>query len=679
SCGDDTIGPGISTSNCRGGFDFTVLFEESFLIVAPASVLLILLPFRVLNLARQPRLLPRNAIHSSKLIAVFLYSLLQLAVLVDVALYPQLQTRVSIPAAVLALAAGLGLLVISHLEHTRSIRPSFLITSFLIVTLLFDIVRARTQWLFHNHVASAGLLTVSVAITATMLVFEAWDKRCNFASLGYSFSREGTSGLLSRASFWWLNPLLRHGSHDVLTQDKLPLVHERLGSERVAADIRRTWDTANQSRNHASAYACVRSLWSQLLIITIPKLLLVGLSFGQTYLIQDAVNYVQTVDTRPMGEGYGLLGGFALVYVGLAIATGWATQLTFRMMASMRGQLILLIYARMIVLPVCSVRESAMISLVSTDVQRIAETFHLFLVNLVSSVLQTAIAVYLLYTQLGAVCVAPIFVALGKQLIAGNGISGLQRRWLEAIQHRINFTSVVLNSIKGIKMLGLSVMMRDHAQKMRDDELDISRRYRKFQCLNIALVNLPQIVSTLAIFMTYAIVAKLQGSQGMQVSQAITSLAALNLLSVPLATLVWGIPVGWAALRCFSRVQEFLIQESLTDARLGVTSIGGRTGVPLQLRHNENLQHQWLNASADAARVRLAQASFGWSTSTPQVVKDVTLVIARDCKLMIVVGRTEALLPAPLCAKMAGIRVGPHRCCSSSYCQGPGHCAALEA
>ncbi|KAH8200182.1 hypothetical protein TruAng_005630 [Truncatella angustata] len=312
-------------------------------------------------------------------------------------------------------------------------------------------------------------------------------------------------------------------------------------------------------------------------------LLLVGLSFGQTYLIQDAVNYVQTVDTRPMGEGYGLLGGFALVYVGLAIATGWATQLTFRMMASMRGQLILLIYARMIVLPVCSVRESAMISLVSTDVQRIAETFHLFLVNLVSSVLQTAIAVYLLYTQLGAVCVAPIFVALG------------------------------------IKMLGLSVMMRDHAQKMRDDELDISRRYRKFQCLNIALVNLPQIVSTLAIFMTYAIVAKLQGSQGMQVSQAITSLAALNLLSVPLATLVWGIPVGWAALRCFSRVQEFLIQESLTDARLGVTSIGGRTGVPLQLRHNENLQHQWLNASADAARVRLAQASFGWSTSTPQV------------------------------------------------------------
>jgi hypothetical protein len=41
--------------------------------------------------------------------------------------------------------------------------------------------------------------------------------------------------------------------------------------------------------------------------------------------------------------------------------------------------------------------------------------------------------------------------------------------------------------MKGVKMLGLSDKMRIHVQNMRDDELDISRQTRKFQCLNITL------------------------------------------------------------------------------------------------------------------------------------------------------------------------------------------------
>jgi ATP-binding cassette, subfamily C (CFTR/MRP), member 1 len=62
-----------------------------------------------------------------------------------------------------------------------------------------------------------------------------------------------------------------------------------------------------------------------------------------------------------------------------------------------------------------------MVALVSTDVQRIAETFHLFLVNLVPSVVQSAIAIYILYTQLGAVCIAPILVALSRPFPASRG------------------------------------------------------------------------------------------------------------------------------------------------------------------------------------------------------------------------------------------------------------------
>jgi hypothetical protein len=164
-----------------------------------------------------------------------------------VAIDPLVRTKVSIPATVLSLSAGLSLIVTSHLEHTKSIRPSFLITGFLLATLLSDIARVRTQWVLQNHVALAGILTASVAVKLTMLVLEAWEKRSGLARLGYTFSRESTSGLLSRASFWWLNSLLRLGSHIILTQDKLPGVHERLSSQRVATDIQRTWEAGSFS------------------------------------------------------------------------------------------------------------------------------------------------------------------------------------------------------------------------------------------------------------------------------------------------------------------------------------------------------------------------------------------------------------------------------------------------
>jgi ATP-binding cassette, subfamily C (CFTR/MRP), member 1 len=143
-------------------------------------------------------------------------------------------------------------------------------------------------------------------------------------------------------------------------------------------------------------------------------------------------------------------------------------------------------------------------------------------------------------------------------------------------------------------------------------------------------------VSTLAIFMAYGIVSELTGAQGMKVSQAVTSLAALNLLSVPLATLVWGVPVGWAALGCFSRIQAFLIQESRTDGRAELMSNEGLS-TP-QWHPDAGLQLRALTNTPDAARVRLANASFGWSKSAPAVVKDVTMAIPRDCKLTIVVG-----------------------------------------
>lgn len=53
SCGviDDSFGP--HAGDCRGGFDLTLLFQESILVVPITSVLLLAVPYRIFYLLRE--------------------------------------------------------------------------------------------------------------------------------------------------------------------------------------------------------------------------------------------------------------------------------------------------------------------------------------------------------------------------------------------------------------------------------------------------------------------------------------------------------------------------------------------------------------------------------------------------------------------------------------------------
>lgn len=71
-------------------------------------------------------------------------------------------------------------------------------------------------------------------------------------------------------------------------------------------------------------------------------------------------------------------------------------------------------------------------------------------------------------------------------------------------------------------------------------------------------VNLPQVIGQLATFAAYAVVAAVQGSDGLSVSQAITSLSLISLIVNPLSFLLIAIPDTFASIGCLHRIQEFL-------------------------------------------------------------------------------------------------------------------------
>lgn len=70
-------------------------------------------------------------------------------------------------------------------------------------------------------------------------------------------------------------------------------------------------------------------------------------------------------------------------------------------------------------------------------------------------------------------------------MLAMNSIMSSQAMWLEAIEKRISATSSMLGSMKGIKMCGLRDTLLASMQKLRVDELRISRGFRKLLIWNM--------------------------------------------------------------------------------------------------------------------------------------------------------------------------------------------------
>ncbi|KAI1419772.1 P-loop containing nucleoside triphosphate hydrolase protein [Xylaria sp. FL1777] len=626
-CGDGSFGPAVE-DGCRGGFDFTVQFEELILAILPAAIFLLVSPFRALALLRRRITARRNSLYAAKLATIAAYTGLQLALLVQWA-QPEFRSSVSIASTTLSLASGLSLGLLSHLEHSKSIRPSFIITFYLIFTVFLDIARARTQWLLKNTDGIAATLTASLTVKIALLALEAVEKR-RFLVDGYrEYPPESTSGPFGRGFFLWLNSLLLSGFGKVLSLADLPSISEKLDSRMLAKDLSAAWENCNQKKRHALALAAVLTFRWEVFLIVFPKLAYVALSLSQPFLIQEAVGFVQnTQPEKNNNVGYGLIGGFALVYTGLAVTMGWSSHLTYRLMTMMRGGLISIIYRKMLQTQVTKLNDSAAVTLMGTDVQRIAETFHYLLVETVPAFIQLGIATYLLYLQLGAVFVVLLILSIAGTVLSGqiaDKVSKSQKTWLEAIQTRINFTSEILGSMKNVKMLGLTGQMFNIIQQLRDDEIAKSKKYRKVQAYYVSIVNAPEIIAKLLLFGAYAIVAHINGTDSLSVSQAISSLALITLVSKPLADILVAIPQGWSALGCFQRTQTFLNdtphdeQHSVSNTNSIVSSEHHRGSVGTELG---SLQPQERRGN-----ILLENASFGWSQSSQDLISEATVRI----------------------------------------------------
>ncbi|KAI3390389.1 hypothetical protein diail_9824 [Diaporthe ilicicola] len=559
---------------CRGDFDFSLIFEHTILSLAPSSIFLLLASVRLFSLLqRKKRVAAGRAFQLFKLGAVACYAAIQIALLVAWTRPGAYGTRASLAAAVLSLLDVLALAALSWLEHSHSLRPSTLINVYLLVSLVFDAVQIRTLWLIDESNPANVLpaeFSAALVIKTSILFLEAVEKRKFLPSEWTSRSPEETAGVFSRSLLIWLRGILAKGRTTLLSPTDLDPLREGLGTARLSRSFQAIWQGSVDETHVSSSSATsapspklllvlVRTLKWSMLTPVIPRLVQTAFTLCQPLLLREFLRYLDGYQTFVGSTGYGFIIVYGLVYLGLAISGCIYWRLTYKCLVQMRGCLVAAVFEKTTSIDPSQYDMTAPVSLVSTDMERIiagCKDVHEVWANAV----QVAIAIWLLYLELGIACVAPAAVAtvssLGSMLMSSYA-DKTQVSWMEATQERVGATAKAIAGMRSIKLLGLSDAVFTLLQKLRNSELHAARHFRYIEVLTATISFMPLLISPVFTFMVFVLQAQHSGSRLDTVS-AFTSLALLNLMTQPLVWLFQAVPLLMASLGCLKRVESYL-------------------------------------------------------------------------------------------------------------------------
>ncbi|RYP65462.1 hypothetical protein DL770_008992 [Monosporascus sp. CRB-9-2] len=617
---DQAIGPRVDPS-CRS-FDFTLYFQDLLFAITPNAVLLVLLVLPVARLLRA-----QDVVRRTKSVAVkaALYVVLFTCQTIFLALrsrQPQLHTPASVAADVLAVVATLAAASLSWLQHHRSEQPSALLAIFFALISLLNVARVRSLWLIPHSTGPAVLQTLVLLQGAGVLLAESLGKKnaLRFPEKFRSSGPEPFTGFWNLVGFSWLLGTLSRGYHSMLSVDDLPDLDYRLDSEALRENL-----ANDKTQKRSLLVACFRAYAPSFLSAIIPRLILSALKFAQPFMITKLIHFVGDKGV-PDDFGRGLIGAYALVYLGMAASTALYGYMTFRFLIRLRGGLIALIYQQTVEARAVDLGSINGLTLMGTDVERIVlnfQTIH----EVWASLVDIAIAIFLLQRQVSLACLVPgvvtfIFVLATFKFSAW--AKAAQRVWIENVERRLGVTTVMIGAMRTVKMLGLSEKMSNIISNFRTVEIDSSSRYRKILIGIIFSSVLPQNLAPMLTFAAFYAIAAVRDDNSILAGQAFASLSLIALVTLPALTFIKAIP---ALIQCFSsfdRIQEYCSQPVRPRHLLEIPSshqapLGDdKTGSEVELA---TMQPSGLQTTVDQPLVRFRNQDIAWEKAGPAILK----------------------------------------------------------
>ncbi|KAK5989200.1 ABC multidrug transporter B [Cladobotryum mycophilum] len=624
---DRSFGPQVD-SRCRG-FDFTLQFQDIFFVCVPSAVFIFLSVWQTLNLLGKPAAFSTRSrtLRASKLITFTLLLASQVAFLLRRVHNHALKTHVSLAADVLASIATAAATALSMVTHKRSLRPSTLLGLYLPFSLILGISRTRTLWLLDKGSREAALMTVALGLTLLAFILESIEERKGL-NLG---APEEFSGIWTRTAFTWLVPTLRRGYARIISLDDLPSLDRKLESRVLHRQIVFAWSKYDHRGWHSLLRASFRGYFTSFLSAVVPRLCVTAFTFAQPFLINTTIKFIGQKHPD-LNHGKGLVAAWAIVYVGLAVSHSVYKYQTSRFISRVRGGLIALVYQRCLEVRAVDAGDITAVTLMGTDIDRIASSLR-GLHETWGALLDICIACWLLERQLFLACLAPIVLVVifvGETSQISLSSRKAQREWIESVQERLRATSTMLGDIKAIKMLGLSRVTSNILTKLRVNEVNTSKSFRKLLIATVILSLSPITLAPVVTFAIYVLMSVYWIHGSLLTAQAFTSLALITLLTTPVIIFIQVMPMVVQSVSSFDRIQEYCnyTSDPIGDGRgkSGLVELRAESEINL-LAEDDDAESSILPASHVIA---LHNQSFGWDKTSPPVLKNIEVVIKEE-------------------------------------------------
>lgn len=240
----------------------------------------------------------------------------------------------------LALATAVAFIVVSAVEHRKTIRPSSAIVAYLLATLVSDVFALTHPG--HAGVASTGsqndrgLTAITLVVRLTLLAFECRDKSPALFSKYAGLSPEETVGVLSRTFFCWLASLMALGNKRILCPGDMPPLDTQLRGAKLRGQVLKHWesrgahspsaremyllDTEQPEDSATLLWVIARCLVASTLHPILPRLCVTVFRCSQPVLIRQTMEFVSGTTEHAKCCGYWILSAAIVIYGGLAVS-----------------------------------------------------------------------------------------------------------------------------------------------------------------------------------------------------------------------------------------------------------------------------------------------------------------------------------------------------------------------
>ncbi|KAL2884121.1 hypothetical protein SGCOL_000058 [Colletotrichum sp. CLE4] len=225
-----------------------------------------------------------------------------------------------------------------------------------------------------------------------------------------------------------------------------------------------------------------------------------------------------------------------------------------------------MIFKQTLALRADDLKDSAAVTLMGTDIERIVLTFN-NLHQIWAAILEVSIAIFLLQRQIASASVVPVVISIVCAfgvIPVSKTIGRAQTAWIERLQKRVAVTASMLGDMKAIKMLGLSGVLSTTITELRRVELKTSEKFRKLILSQILVSNLPVEFAPFATFVIYSIIAVITKDRTLTTTNAFTALSLIGLLTEPLLMFCQFVPnivQGTLARAVYSRHRVMVLDD----------------------------------------------------------------------------------------------------------------------